>query len=290
MPRLSALLAALLAISATACSDDGGADDGRLQVTAAFFPIEEVVRNVGDDIVDLAALVPPGSEAHEYEPTPKQLAELESADVVFYLAGFQPNLENAILGLPDSVEKVDLLDGITLLPDDPHVWLAPSNMRTMAATVAMTLERLDPANGEAYEANATRFTAALTSLDESFVAGLAECDTDVLVTGHEAFGYLADAYGLQQVAIAGISPGEEPSAQTLEDVAAIAEANDVTTIFFEENLPDDLARTVADEIGVRTAVLSTLETLSGDEADSGATYVSVMETNLTTLRESLGCR
>ncbi len=263
----------------------------------------------------MVSLVPPGSEAHEFEPTPQQLADLENADVVFYLADFQPSLEKVIESLPASVQKVNLLDGITMrqigssLPgtddtddtddteheaaeagsDDPHVWLDPANMRIMAATVASVLEVASTTDAPAFEANAAAYTAELDALDDTFVAGLAQCDSEVLVTGHQAFGYLADAYGLTQVAIAGISPGEEPSAQTLEAIAEFASANDVTTIFFEENLPDDLARTLADEIGAATAVLSTLESLSSAQLDDGATYISVMEENLATLRASLGC-
>lgn len=312
--------AALLAASLAACSsNDETSSDGRLEVAAAFYPIDEIAQRVGGQLVDVVSLVPPGSEAHEFEPTPQQLADLENADVVFYLADFQPNLEKVIESLPDSVQKVNLLDGITMrqigssLPgtddtddtahtddtdhdeaeagsDDPHVWLDPANMRIMAATVASVLGAASTTDAAAFEANTAAYTAELDALDDTFVAGLAQCDSEVLVTGHQAFGYLADAYGLTQVAIAGISPGEEPSAQTLEAIAEFASANDVTTIFFEENLPDDLARTLADEIGAATAVLSTLESLSSAQLDDGATYISVMEENLATLRASLGCR
>lgn len=314
---LAISLAALFTASLAACSSvDDTSSDGRLEVAAAFYPIDEIAQRVGGALVDVVSLVPPGSEAHEFEPTPQQLADLENADVVFYLADFQPNLEKVIESLPASVQKVNLLDGITMrqigsnLPgtddgdheeegdheeaaagsDDPHVWLDPANMRTMTATVARVLGAASASDAAAFEANAATYTAELDALDDTFAAGLAQCDSDVLVTGHQAFGYLADAYGLTQVAIAGISPGEEPSAQTLEAIAEFASANDVTTIFFEENLPDDLARTLADEIGASTAVLSTLESLSSDQLDDGATYISVMEENLATLCASLGCR
>lgn len=326
---LAASVGGLIVASLTACgSSDDSSSDGRLEVAAAFFPIEEITERVGGDLVDVVALVPPGSEAHEFEPTAQQLADLENADVVFYLAGFQPNFEKVIESLPGSVQKVNLLDGITMrqigpnLPgtdadhedeadheedadheadadhdheeaetgsDDPHVWLAPANMRIMTATVASVLSAASTADAAAFAANAAAYTAELDTLDDAFATGLAQCESEVLVTGHQAFGYLAEAYGLTQVAIAGISPSEEPSAQTLEAIAEFASANNVSTIFFEENLPDDLARTLADEIGASTAVLSTLETLSSDQLDDGATYISVMDDNLATLRASLGC-
>ncbi len=302
------LLAALVA-TGVACSNTGNAD-GRVVIAAAFYPIEEIVRNVGGDLVDVVTLVPPGQEAHEYDPTPKQVTRLEQADVAVFLGqGFQPNVEKAIASLPSRVQRVDLLDDLTLLPitsqlpgtdgaapgeelnghEDPHVWLDPVNMQRMTASVLTALQAADPTHSQTYAARAEEYTTTLRSLDTDLSAGLESCASDLLVTTHRAFGYLAAAYGLTQVAIAGISPAEEPSAKTLEAVAAFAKANHVTTIFFEENLPDDLAATVASEIGATTAVLDTLETLSSDQLRNGADYVSVMRENLTALQKGLGC-
>jgi len=312
MRRLPATLAALaLPLALVACGDDeSSSNTDRLTVAAAFYPVETIVRAVGGDAIDVVTLVPPGEEAHEYEPTPQQLTELAEADVVVYLGhGFQPNVEKAIESLPDSVVRVDLLDGLTLLPvteqlpgtegetggeslesgDDPHVWLDPANMQSMTDTVATTLTEADPAGADGFAERAAAYDASLSTLDQEFTAGLASCATDVLVTSHRAFGYLAAAYGLTQVAIAGISPTEEPSAKSLEAVAAFAKDNGVTTIFFEENLPDDLAATVASEIGAETDVLDPVESLSTEQLDADADYLSVMRQNLAALTTGLGC-
>jgi zinc transport system substrate-binding protein len=269
-------------------------------IAAAFYPIAEIVRSVGGATVDVVTLVPPGNEAHEYEPTAQQVGDLQSAKIVFYLGdGFQPNVEKAIDALPKSVRTIDLLKSIELLPVtdalqgthgqpngevlasgyDPHVWLDPANMMTMAKVVA-----------DALGVDATGYDAALTKLDDTFRSGLADCRSDVIVTSHRAFEYLAHAYGFTQIPIAGISPTEEPSAKTLQAVAKAAKANNVSTIFFEHNLPADLAKTVADEIGAKTAVLDPLESLSNDQLHAGATYISVMTENLAALRSGLGCK
>jgi zinc transport system substrate-binding protein len=295
------LVLGLLAAALTACSNGTNRDDGITQVAVAFSPIEEIVRQVGGDKVGVITLVPPGEEAHEYDPTPKQLTQLAEADVVFYLGqGFQPNVEKALESLPASVQRVDLLAGLTLLPvtsqlpgtdgdaegetladgNDPHVWLSPRNMRAMADAVATQL-------GSA--ADAATYDAALAALDSEFAAGLARCRSPYIVSSHRAFAYLADAYGLQAVAIAGVSPSEEPSAKTLEAIAAFARSNDVTTIFFEENLPEDLAKTLADEVGATTGVLDTIESLSADQLKAGDDYLSLMRDNLAALRQGLGC-
>ncbi len=301
---------ALFASTAVGCADDTPADDGVTTVAAAFYPIEEIVRRVGGDAVEVVTLVPPGEEAHEYDPTPRQLTELAEADIVFYLGqGFQPNVEKAFESLPPSVLRVDLLAELTLLPvteqlpgtegeaegetladgNDPHVWLSPANMRQMTATVLANLDAVAPADASTFAGNSGDYATDLNLLGTAFADGLRQCRSRVLVSSHRAFGYLADAYDLTAVAIAGISPVEEPSAKSLEAVAAFAAENEVTTIFFEENLPEDLATTLADEIGATTGVLDTVESLSSDQIDAGDDYLSVMRTNLTALAEGLGC-
>ena len=309
---LPASIVLALPLALVACGDDssgGGAGD-RLTVAAAFYPIESIVRSVGGDAIDVVTLVPPGEEAHEYEPTPQQLTELGEADVVVYLGqGFQPNVEKALESLPGDVVRLDLLEGLTLLPiseqlpgtegeaegealetgNDPHVWLDPSNMQAMADAVATTLADADPAGADGYTQRLGEYDAALGELDAEFTTGLATCESDVLVTSHRAFGYLAAAYDLTQIAIAGISPSEEPSAKSLEAVAAFAKDNGVTTIFFEENLPDDLAATVAAEIGAGTDVLDPIESLSTEQLDQDADYLSVMRQNLAALSTGLRC-
>ena len=302
--RNAALSLVVASVLFAACGDDTEsdgsagtqADDDGLTVAASFFPIETVVDSVGGDAIHLVPLVPPGEEAHDYEPTPEQVAALEDADVVFYLGrDFQPGVQDALDTLPSDVRTVDLLDGVTLLPItdgdgvDPHVWLDPTNMALMGETVAGVLGELDPAGAAEFTSNATTFRSDMEALDGEIAGTLADCDARVVVTTHRAFEYLTNRYDLVQLPIAGISPSEEPSAKTLEAVANAAEEHGVTTIFFEENLPDDLARTVADEIGAEVGVLDPIESPSRDQLDAGETYHSIMLVNAAALAEGLGC-
>ena len=288
----------------------GSFEAGTTKVAVAFYPIEDIVRAVGGSAVSVVELVPPGESAHDYEPTPQQITNLQLADVVFYLGeGFQPNVEKAISTLPTRIRKVNLLANVPLIRvsdqlagtegttagevlangHDPHVWLAPANMKLMTGVVRSTLAALGGTDAAATAANATAYSDALDALDAQFSRGLARCRSNVIVTSHRAFGYLAAAYGLHQIAISGISPSEEPSAKTLEAVARAAKQHNVSTIFFEQNLPADLSHTIADEIGASTAVLDPVETLSRDQIDAHANYVSVMQQNLTALEKGLGC-
>ena len=162
------------------------AADGKLTVAAAFFPIEEIVRQVGGDNVDVVELVPRGQEAHDYELSPQQAARLEQSDVVFYLGGgFQPDVEKVIAGLPDRIVRVDLLQGLDLLPVatppngdmDPHVWLDPANMQAMTDTVTATLTAARSSDGAAFTRNGAAYDQSLGALDQRFTTGLASCSS-----------------------------------------------------------------------------------------------------------------
>ena len=297
LPRsaLRALSATVLVFTAAACGSNEGDTSGRPVVVAAFAPIEEILRAVGGDAVRVVTLVPPGEEAHEYEPTAQQLQGIDGARFVAYLGGgFQSGVEKAIDTLPSAVERLDLLKGLTLLKVDdgssafdPHVWLDPNNMIAMAEAIAARMSTvIDPS---IVTTNLQAYRAQLEQLDQTFSDGLRTCTSRMLVTGHRAFAYLAAAYQLDNVAVAGISPGEEPSAATLQHVADLAATNHVTTIFFEENLPPALSQTVADEVGATTAVLDPIESLSADQIAAGDDYVSLMNANLAALRKGLGC-
>lgn len=280
----------LTAVVSTACSDAGGSGSTSV-VGAAFYPLAEIVHAVGGDAVEVVTVVPPGEEAHEYEPTPSQIGDLQDVSVMFFLRGFQPAVDDALAEI--DATKIDLLQSLTVrhIGDDidPHVWLDPRMMVAMAEQVRDVLTERVPDHADDIRARAARYIAELDTLDTDMRDGLSSCTNRLLVTTHEAFGYLADAYGLQQVGIAGVSPGNEPSAKALTQIADLVREQGVTTVFSEDGLPNDLARTVADETGATTATLFTIESPARDELDAGADYASFMRDNLDVLRGALEC-
>ncbi len=298
--------------SATSPTTAPGTDPaGRLRVAAAFYPIAEAVERVGGDRVDVENLTPPGGGPHDLELTPQQVNDLSDMRALFYLSrGFQPQVEDAAAGLGSEVRTVDVLDGIDLLTvqeqlagtqgevdgeeleggHDPHVWVDPVLQAEIATHVRDVLVELDPNGRATYDAGLAAYTAELTGLDDDFATGLADCDSKVIVTSHRAFEYLARRYGLTQIAIAGLSPDEEPDPRTLEAVADAAREHNVKVVFFEEQVPADLSETVANEIGASTSALDPVETITAPDLDAGATYESLMRANLAALTEGLGCR
>ncbi|GAB3646691.1 zinc ABC transporter substrate-binding protein [Glycomyces tarimensis] len=171
--------------------------------------------------------------------------------------------------------------------NDPHLWLDPIRYAAIGEAIAEGLTGIDDAGADDYTAGAEAFTAELEALDQEFADGLANRTSDDIVTSHAAFGYLADRYGLHQVAISGLSPDQEASSQRMAEIAEFVEEHGVTTIFFETLVSSDIADTIAAETGAQTAVLNPIEGLTdadGDDAD----YFSIMRDNLAMLQGALG--
>ena len=285
--RLGAALATL-ALAAAGCGGDGsgdGGDGGRsgTKVAAAFYPLEFLVARIGGDDVDITSLTEPGAEPHDVELTARQTAAVSDSDLVVYLRGFQPAVDEAV----DEHAPSDSLDVSRVLEvsDDPHVWLDPAAYRTLAGAVGKALREKAPGDRAGIEDRTSELQAELEALDDDFRAGLKACERTDIVTSHDAFGHLATTYGLRQVAIAGLTPDQEPSPKRLAEVADFAKSNGVTTIFFEELVSPRTARALAAEVGAKTAVLSPLE---GPPEDGD--YFTAMRANLAALRTALGCR
>jgi zinc transport system substrate-binding protein len=172
---------------------------------------------------------------------------------------------------------------------DPHVWLDPANMVSMTAAVVATLTTLSPENTTAFDTNASSYVAELeklgTTIDDTFTT----CVSRALVTSHDAFGYFAARAKLDTVPIAGVNPENEPSAKELEEIAQVAREAQATTVFFEAQLPEALAKTVASSIGAEVDVVDPIETISQADLTAGETYISIQMKNIASVAKGLRC-
>ena len=285
--RVRLWLVALLLLALPGCGTTSAT--GREQVLASFYPLAWAAEQVGGSAVEVDDLTPPGAEPHDLELTPRDVDRIRAAHLVLYLGGgFQPALEKALEERDGP--SLDLLRGQRLtgapageeeLAADPHIWLDPVRFERVVRRIAHALER--PRAG-------ARLVARLQSLDRAFEVGLASCRRREIVTSHAAFGYLARRYGLRQVALTGFSPEAEPGPRDLERLVREVETTGATTVFFESLVSPRLAETVAREAGAKTTLLDPLEGLTSDELDAGDDYVSVMRSNLASLRRALACR
>jgi zinc transport system substrate-binding protein len=291
VPVLALVLSAL--VLAGCGGDTDGGDDGRPTIVAAFYPLAFVAERIGGDLVDVANVTPTGAEPHDIEITPDQVDRIEDADLVLYIGGgFQPAIEDTAGRQGDrAIDVLDVLDATGASADDPHVWLDPRRLAEIVTEVSPAIA--STVTGEtaraAIETNTEALLDDLRALDDEMEAGLQTCEQRAFVTSHDAFGLLAERYDLEQLSIAGLSPESEPSPARLEELSDEIEARGITTVFYEDLVAPDVAETLANEVGVETAVLSPLEGLTAEQVESGEDYLSVMRANLEALRQALRC-
>jgi zinc transport system substrate-binding protein len=289
--------AVLLATATAACGGGTSAsDDGRLDVIASFYPLAWITGQIGGADVTVSTLTKPGAEPHDLELSPKQVAQISDSDFVVYLKELQPAVDDAVSA--EAADKsLDAAAQIKTIPFtgqsegggkatyDPHLWLDPARLATVATAVGTRLAKIDPAHASGYQARTATLVGRLTALDEEFSKGLSSCARKTIVTSHEAFGYLSQRYGLQQVGIAGIDPDSDPSPKRVAELTDLVKKDGVTTIFTETLVSPKTAQTLATEAGVRTAVLDPIEGVT----TPGQDYLSVMRADLRTLRAALSC-
>ncbi|MGY2080237.1 metal ABC transporter substrate-binding protein [Modestobacter sp. SYSU DS0657] len=312
-PALAVSLAAGLLL--TGCGSATAASDDDVAVVAAFYPLAWLGEQVTGDLATVTLLTPDGAEPHEYEVTPRDVAAATEADAVVYLPTLQPAVDAVVdqqagdrafdagaaanLSLTyeahdhghghededEGEEHTDDEHGESVT--DPHFWHDPLRMADVGDALAEFLGTVDEEHAEQYAANAGDLRTQLTELDGEFRAGLADCATRELVTSHSAFGYLADAYELEQFGISGLAPDAEPSTSALTEATEFVRAHDVRTIYFETLVSPAVAETVARETGAQTRQLDPIEGLT--DQSQGADYLALMRANLASLQEGQQC-
>jgi zinc transport system substrate-binding protein len=320
LPITVLAIAGLTGLTACGGADagGGGGGGGKTEIVASFYPVGWLAGKVGGPAAGVQTLTKPGSEPHDLELTARQIADIGKADFTVYIKGVQPAVDDAV-GKHAKDKSLDGLGLVKTLPapseedhgheepgheepghegegekdhghadaeHDPHVWLDPSRMATIATALGGRLAAADPSDAAGYKSRAAAVAGELTALDQAFKDGLKSCERKTIVTAHAAFGYLADRYGLKQVSIAGVDPGSEPSPRRLADLTHEVKESKATTIFTETLVSPKVAETLARSAGVRTAVLDPIEGVK--DGDSGD-YLSIMRKNLETLKPALGC-
>ncbi len=281
--------------------------EATISVVATFYPLAWMVEQIGGGRVSVTNLTPPGVEPHDLELAPDQVDALTDADVAIVMGrDFQPGPEKIAKNRKKPtvvlLDAVSAGDGLVVEHEegeaghdpandlDPHVWLDPRMFSAARAEIVRALSEVDPSGAAEYTRRSEDLGVALTELDSSMEAGLKSCTRRTIVTAHEAFGRLADRYGLTEEGIAGLSPDAEPDPQRIADLADLVKKQGLTTVFFEELAPQNFADTLAREAGVRTAMLSPIEAPTPDELAGGASYLTIMRTNLETMKAALDCQ
>lgn len=297
-------------------------DSEKVTVVTTLFPMYDFAKNIGQDKVEVTFLLPPGVEAHAYEPKPSDIVKINEADIFVYTGEFmEPWAHDIIEGASKNVKVVDASAGIELMKEeseehehegeanqeeayhhedehghhhggvDPHIWLDFENAKIMAKNIANALEKVDPQNAIFYQNNLKAYQAKLATLDQNYKNTLSTCKTKTIIYGgHYAFGYMAKRYGLNYVAAQGFSPDSEPTAKDLILLTEQIKKDSIGFIFYEELTSPKIAETLSRETSAKMLLLNGAHNLAKEDYEAGATYISLMEDNLKNLAEGLNCQ
>ncbi len=270
---------------------------GKLKVVTTLFPYYDFSRIIGGDKADVSLLLPPGVEAHSFEPKPSDILKINNSDIFIYTGDFMEIWPKDILdGINNSkLFVVRASDGIKLLTTnkaiDPHIWLDFTNSQKIVDNILLAFLEKDGQNKDFYIKNADSLKASLADLDESFKSGLSDCRTKSLVYGgHYAFGYLVKRYGLNYYAAQGLAPDSEPTAQDLSNLIKEIKINGIKYVFYEELSSPKIAETISVETGAKLLFLNAAHNVSREDLNKGVSFIDIMKEDLNNIKIGLECR
>lgn len=257
-------------------------DSNQIKVLVSFHAMEELVQLVGDEKVDVEVVIPEGTEAHDFEPTTKDIKELSKSKLFVYNGlGMEHWVENFLKNT--NVEVVEASANVNTINNDgvvdPHTWLGLKDAIVELENIKNALIKVDSKNSDYYEKNYENAKKELESIYDEYKSKFDSIENKKFVTGHKAFGYLCREFGLEQVAIQGVFAEGEPSPAKLAELVTYCKDNNIKTVFAEEIGSTEVAETLAREAGAK---VETIETFEG-EGD----YIEDMRENLQKIYEAL---
>jgi len=269
-------------------------DNDKLQVISSFNPLHEFSEIVGQEKIDVFLLVPVGVEPHDWEPTIKDVQQMQKSDLIIVNGiGFENwvdnlsenNYQGTVIDTSNGIvikkSKADSNNEHAQKSGDPHVWLNPIHAKIQVQNIANAFSNSDPENQKYYQTNAVNYIEKLDQLDSKIRDELSNCNHD-FISFHNAFSYFAEEYGLNQYTIIQTNNSHgEVTAKTLENIISTAKKLNIKVIFSEENISIRSSEIIANEIGGKVLILSPLEIVSDK------TYISKMTENLENLKEAL---
>ena len=267
--------------------------EDRLQIVASFSILGDMVEQVVGDLADVTTIVGPDADAHVYQPSVADARAVADADIIFVNGlGFETWSDtlisesgtSATVHVATAGVKIVTIDGST----DPHAWNSLSNGVVYVNNIAATLSEKLPAKADMIEANRAAYVDQLLALDTATKATLANLPATkrTVVTAHDAFGYLADAYGMTFLAPVGIDTEAEPSAQDLAILIDQLKADGAAALFVENITSPALVQQIADETGLTIGGRLFSDALS-EHGGPATSYLAMFEHNLETLLTAL---
>lgn len=304
-------LLVLVLFALTACNKTEEKQIDQISIYTTVYPLQYFAERIGGDAVSVQSIYPPGADEHTFDPTQKDMIGLADADLFFYiglgLEGFVEKAEKTMQN--EHVKMVAAADAITedMLDEDndheledghdeehhqhgafdPHVWMSPILSDALAYSIKESLIEIAPDKKAEFEKNYEALQNDLLKLDRQFIEMASNAPTKTFFVSHAAFGYIAETYGLEQTAIAGLNSQSEPSQKQLTSLVEEAKKHDVKYVLFEQNVSSKLTDVIRKEIGAESLMLHNLGVLTTEDIKNNEDYFSLMEYNISTLEKAL---
>jgi zinc/manganese transport system substrate-binding protein len=289
---------ALLVTALFAATADPASAQDKVKVVATFSILADLVKSVGGDRVEVAALVGPNGDAHVYAPTPSDAKTLAGARVVVANGfGFEGWIDRLVKASGTKAAMVVATNGVRPRRSaddhghggsDPHAWQSVANAAIYVANIRDALAKADPAGKATFEANATAYLARLDTLDREVKAEIAKIPADRrrIITTHDAFGYFKDAYGVDFIAPQGVSTESEPSARDVARIITQVKKQKIPAVFLENVTDPRLLKRISEESGARIGGTLYSDALTDDKGPA-PTYIDMMRHNVRQLTTAL---
>lgn len=314
--KLLALITAVtLVLGLCACSSESSyfeSDSTKLKIISTVFPPYDLAKHIVGDNAEIKILLPPGSEAHTYEPTAKEIIAIQNCDIFLYIGAENEQWADKLINSNDTskVKIVKLIDCVPTLSEedeeehedehnhhdhdhehetDEHIWTSPKNARLMLSAVYNAICEVDPKNSKTYTENKDAYDEQLADLDNDYKTAVDNAKNKTIVLADKfPFRYLAHEYGLDcYAAFSSCSDESEPSVSTMIKLTKRIKENNVPVVFYLEFSSTKIADTLCDETGATKLMLHSCHNVSKQDIENNVSYVDLMKQNLENLKVAL---
>lgn len=303
------LILAVLLASITGCVEKNETKTGKLSIVSTIFPAYDFAKQISKEKADVTMLLPPGAESHSYEPSAQDIIKIQNCDLFIYVGGESDAWVDDILSsLDHPIKTVKMMDCVKTVTEehvegmeaeqeegegtkeyDEHVWTSPKNAIKITQAIGESLSKMDGENKEFYEKNTINYVKQLNQLDADFTNFFKTVQNKTIIFGDRyPLRYFSDTYGLTYyAAFPGCSTETEPSAATIAFLIDKVKKEKISTVFYIEFSNHRVADNIAEATGAKSAMFHTCHNVSKADLEQGATYLSLMQQNLTVLKEAM---
>ncbi|MFY4777273.1 metal ABC transporter solute-binding protein, Zn/Mn family [Metabacillus sp. RGM 3146] len=297
------------------CSKKDNKNDvnGKLKIYTTIFPLEDFTKKIGGNMVEAESIIPPNVEAHSYEPSTKTMVDMSESNAFIYtgagIEGFGDKAAEILKS--ENIPVVKATKGMKLLKGehhhqesqsgdpyggededehgdtDPHVWLDPIRSIQIAENIKNSLVQLHPKGKAQFEKNFHALKTELLKLDKEYADTIKKSPKKEILVSHAAYGYWENRYGIHEISVMGLSPSEEPSQKTLENIISTSRKHNIHYVIFEKNISSKISQIVEQELGAKPLTLNNLESVSQEAIQNKEDYFSLMRENLKNLKIAL---